>query len=78
MAKRTYYRVNGETIRKFRKHMLMTATELADVFGITMNAVYCWESGLRRPRMDKIEAMVQMAKENKLKIKFKDFVQFED
>ncbi len=39
----------SENIRSFRKERKMTQEQLATVLGVTVGAVYKWESGLSVP-----------------------------
>ena len=48
----------AENIRTFRKERKMTQEQLAEVLGVTVGAVYKWESGLSSPELALI---VQMA-----------------
>ena len=48
----------AENIRTFRKERKMTQEQLAEVLGVTVGAVYKWESGLSAPELALI---VQMA-----------------
>ncbi|MBR5048118.1 MAG: helix-turn-helix transcriptional regulator, partial [Erysipelotrichaceae bacterium] len=41
----------SENIRKFRKQRGMTQEKLAEALGVTVGAVYKWESGLSQPEL---------------------------
>ena len=47
----------SENIRSFRKERKMTQEQLATVLGVTVGAVYKWESGLSVPELDLIVEM---------------------
>ena len=47
----------AENIRKFRKERKMTQEQLATVLGVTVGAVYKWESGLSVPELNLIVEM---------------------
>ena len=47
----------AENIRAFRKQRKMTQEQLADVLGVTVGAVYKWESGLSQPELGMIVEM---------------------
>ena len=42
----------SENIRKFRKERKMTQEKLAEALGVTVGAVYKWESGLSYPELN--------------------------
>ena len=44
----------AENIRKFRKQKKMTQEKLAEALGVTVGAVYKWESGLSMPELNMI------------------------
>ena len=47
----------AENIRSFRKQRKMTQEQLAEVLGVTVGAVYKWESGLSVPELTLITEM---------------------
>lgn len=47
----------SENIRKFRKQRKMTQEKLAEALGVTVGAVYKWESGLSLPELNMIVEM---------------------
>ena len=47
----------AENIRSFRKQRKMTQEQLAEVLGVTVGAVYKWESGLSVPELNLIMEM---------------------
>ena len=47
----------SENIRAFRKERKMTQEKLAEVLGVTVGAVYKWESGLSQPELGLIVEM---------------------
>lgn len=38
--------MEGKELKKIRKELNLTQTELADILGVKMNTVYRWESGI--------------------------------
>lgn len=48
----------GENIRKMRKERLLTQEQLAEALGVTVGAVYKWESGMSMPE---IRMLVEIA-----------------
>ena len=47
----------SENIRRFRKERKMTQEKLAEILGVTVGAVYKWESGLTMPELNLIVEM---------------------
>ena len=48
-----------QKIRKIRKALSMTQTELAERVGVTQGAVYQWESGVSKPCADILPALAK-------------------
>ncbi len=38
--------MEGKELKKIRKELNLTQTDLADILGVKMNTVYRWESGI--------------------------------
>ena len=47
----------SQNIRNFRKERKMTQEKLAEILGVTVGAVYKWESGMSQPELDLIIEM---------------------
>ena len=49
----------GTNIKKFRKKLHMTQSDLAEVVGVKISAVSAWEIGRSKPLMDKVELLAK-------------------
>lgn len=63
----------SDTIRKLRINLMLEQEEFAEKIGVTKSAISKYEAGVIKPRLPKIRAMIQLAKENNLQIKLEDF-----
>jgi len=52
----------GEKIRKLRERKGLSQKELADLVGITQQAIASWESGKKKPRYDKLQRLAEIFK----------------
>ena len=50
----------GETIRKLRKERTLTQTQIADLLGITYQAVSNWEHNKNAPDLTQIPRLAQI------------------
>lgn len=57
-----YRRVLGAAIRSRRKAIGVSVAEVAQFVGVSVQAVYYWERGLRAPEWDRIPALASILK----------------
>lgn len=69
-------KIKFNTIRQLRRDLLLTPTKFAAALGVSEASIFSWEAGRRAPRLDKVKAMIELAKKNGIKLKPNDF--FED
>ncbi len=50
----------GPNIRTLRKARKMSQGDLAEIFGVSVNAVSKWEKGLAEPSLDRLTAIAEM------------------
>jgi len=64
----------GSTIKELRLMLGLEQHEFAELMGVVPGTVWNWEHGRRRPRLPKIRKMVEIAKENKIRMNIRDFL----
>ena len=52
--------VLGSNIRTLRKARKMSQGELAELFGVSVNAVSKWEKGVAEPNVERLTAMAEL------------------
>lgn len=55
-------------VRKIRLQALLTQQELADIIGVKVLAVRCWESGKFKPSLKHQRKLLEFCKERNIEI----------
>jgi len=58
----TGVRISGSLIKKLRKRLGITQTELANLLNVSLSTIGLWESGKIRPKKQKVASMVALRK----------------
>lgn len=62
----------AENIKKFRKELCLTQTELAQLLKVTVCTISMYENGKRQPSYPTVRKMIELAKKKKIKMTFDD------
>lgn len=60
-------------IKNFRLNMMLGQKEFAELLDISINTVSNWERGIGTPHLSSIKKMIQMARDNKIRLSMEDF-----
>lgn len=58
-------RFSGGLIRKLRKRLGLTASQMAKLVGVSTFSIHAWESGKTRPKLESQKALVALRKMSK-------------
>lgn len=64
----------SEAVKKVRVNCYLTVDEFSKEIGISRHTVYNYERGLRKPKLDTIKKIRELAKKNGLDIPIEDFL----
>lgn len=64
----------NEAVRKVRLGMCLEQAEFGNLIGVTKGAVSMYEKGCRKPRLPVIRKILELAKENQIKVSLEDFI----
>lgn len=64
----------SKTVKILRISLGLEQAEFAKLFGVAGGTVSNWETGKRVPRIPKLKKMVDIARDNKLKLSMQDFL----
>ena len=62
-------------IKNLRLTLGMEQREFGKLFEVTKGTVCSWEHGRRTPRLPKLKKMIDVAKEHKVKLSMRDFLE---
>lgn len=62
--------MKGNSIKQVRTQLFMTQLEFAKVIGVHTIVVSQWERGIRNPSLRHQKAIIDLCKENGIKIEF--------
>jgi len=64
----------ADTIKKVRMELNLDQQHFADALEITKTAIFNYEKGIRRPKLDIIKKMRDLAKKNGIELSVDDFL----
>ncbi len=64
----------GDAVKRLRVALFFNQTQFAALLGVTFGTICHWEKNTRSPRLPQIKKMLELAKKNKVKITFDDFL----
>lgn len=64
----------SQIIRHLRLTLGLEQHEFAKIFDVSFGTVSNWETGRRTPRLPKIRKMIELAKQNKIKLSVQEFL----
>ena len=65
----------AEVVKKIRSTLYLERSEFAALLGISPQAIWQYETGLRRPRLKTIKLLLVQAKNAKIKVSIEDFLE---
>lgn len=68
------YKFNTETLNMLIVKTLCTQNEFAKRIGVDKGSVSAWLREIKRPRLDKIQLMIEYAKHYRIKLQVSDFI----
>ncbi len=62
----------AENMTKLRKALFLNKQQMANALGISISAISGYERGIRQPSYATVKKIMQLAKQNKIKLSFDD------
>lgn len=61
-------------VKKIRMAFFMEISEFATMVGLTKQAIYQYEKGMRKPRLPSVKKFLDLAKKKKIQASVEDFL----
>lgn len=63
----------AQIVKKIRISYLMEQKEFGLMIGKSTQAIYAYEKGVRKPRMEAIKKLIKLAKKKNIRVNIEDF-----
>ncbi len=65
---------SAEMVKKIRLAFCLEQKEFGELMGISKQAIWQYERGMRRPRLQSVRKLLELAKKKKIKAEVEDFI----